>query len=482
MSDLGFGAGGVSEALQLVQALQTGKVENQQRQIGLEKSQLELDNTKKLQAALAGGQFSGLSSSDPDEQTKSMHDLANTYLANNQPEAAKNISSMANDIAKTKVEVASKQASTALEYADTASKVFAGVTTAEEWHAAQTYMQSVLPPDALKNPAVKGLLTSPFDPAKVAVLPEFLERVKARAQAALEAANTARANSETRTQAFDQKLKEAETLDHEAHAKYLKKMGGDADELGDPAGDWQSKFRYLLSKEQIPLPLGTRSMAARTQFMADAQKNNAGRTPEEVVADMKAGLIGIKGELTEAGVVARREGNIATAQTALVQPGGVYDQLAEAAGKVDFGSSKVKNAIRKGLQEHIYASPEIQAYVTKLEDARAELGTVLSRSGQLTDVARAQAAHALPDTASLGEIKAAIQASREVGSAVMNSNTLVMKALKEGKPIEEVLKAMQSAGAPKVFASEAAANAAAKAGKLNKGDKIVIGGQKGTWQ
>lgn len=482
MSDLGFGAGGVAEALSLVQALQTGKIENQQRQVKLETSQLELDNTKKLQTALASGQFGGLSSADPDAQVKSMQDLANTYLANNQPEAAKNISTMANDIAKTKSAVTAQQASTALEYIGTAEKVFAGVTSAEEWHAGQQFMQSVLPPDALKNPAIHGLLTSPYDPAKVKILPDFLEHLKTKAQINLDNANKLKSDAETRTQSFDQNLKDAETRDHEAHVTYLKKMGGDTDELGDPAGDRASKLRYLITKDQIPLPLGTRSMAARSQFIQDALRNNPDSTPEEIAADMKSGYVGMKGTLTEAGVVARREGNIASAQTALVQPGGVYDQLEEAAGKVNFGDQKVVNAVRKGLQSHVYASPEIQAYVTKLEDARAELGTVLSRSGQLTDVARAQAAHALPDTASLGEIKAAIQASKEVGSAVMSGNTRVMEALKSGKPIEEVLKAIGTNSGPKVFASEAAANAAAKAGKLKKGDKVTVGGQTGTWQ
>lgn len=483
MSDLGFGAGGVSEALQLVQALQTGKIENQQKQIGLEKSQLELENTKKLQSALASGQFSGLTSSDPEAQTSAMVDLAHTYLANGMPEQAKQISDLANSTARTKAEVTASQATTALNYADTASKVFAGVTDAEGWHAAQQYMQSVLSPEALKNPTINGLLTSAYDPAKVKILPEFLDRMKSRAQVALENANRMKADAETKTQGVDQQVKEAQVELDQTRVKYLKKTGGfDSDAEGDETGDKASKLSYLLARDSIQLPGGSRSAIMRNQIIADAIKNNPGRTAEEIASDFKSGYVGMKGTLTEAGVVARREGNISSAQTSLVQPGGVYDQLIDAASAVDFGDSKVVNAVRKGLQTHVYASPQIQAYVTKLEEARGELGTVLSRSGQLTDVARAQAAHALPDTASLGEIKAAVKASREVGAAVMSGNTLVMKALKDGKPIEEVLKGLDSAGGPKVFQSEAAANAAFKAGKLKKGDKVTVGGTPGTWQ
>jgi hypothetical protein len=133
------------------------------------------------------------------------------------------------------------------------------------------------------------------------------------------------------------------------------------------------------------------------------------------------------------------------------------------------------------MQTHVYANPEIQAYVTTLEDARAELGTVLSRSGQLTDVARGQAAHALPDTASLPELRAAITQSKKAAQAVMSGNTAVMNALKSGKSIEEALSAM-NAGGSKTFTSPEAAAAARKAGKIKAGDTITVGGKTGKWE
>lgn len=482
MSDLGFGAGGISEALQLMQALQTGKVENQQRQVGLEKSQLELENTKKLQSALASGQFSGLTSSDPEASTKAMVDLAHTYLAQGMPEQAKQISDLANSTARTKSEVAAQQASTTLQYVDTAQKVFAGVTTAEEWNAAQQLMQAELPPDVMKNPTVKSLLTSPFDPAKVKIMPEFLDRMKSRAQIALDAANTARSNAETSTEGVNAKVKEAQIELDKARAAYLKSQGVDTTDEGNPTGDKASQLRYLITKESIPLPLGTRSLAARNQFIQDALRNNPGSTAQQIADDLKSGYLGMKGDVTEAGVVARREANIASAQTALIEPGGVYDQLDDAAAKVNFGDSKTLSQIRKGLKDHVYANPDIQAYVTTLEEARSELGTVLSRSGQLTDVARGQAEHALPDIASLGEIRAAIAASKKVAGAVMDGNAAVKQALKSGKPLSEVIKTMESVGGAKVFATEAAAAAARKAGKIKAGDQITVAGKTGKWE
>jgi len=482
MSELGWGAGGVSEALQLIQSLQTGKIENQQRQVALEGSQLALENQKKLQTALSSGQFSGLQSSDTDTQTKAMHDLANTYLQNGMPEQAKQISDVANSTARTKADTTAQQATTALNYIDTAQKVFAGVTTPEEWNAAQQLMQAELPPEALQNPAIKGLLTSGFDPAKVKIMPEFLDRMKARAQMALDGANKLRSDAETRTQAVDQDVKEEQIRLDKVRENFLKAQGAwDQGTEGAPDGDKLSQLRYLITQGAVPLPLGTRSQAARSQFFEDAIKNNPDKSAPEIFDDIKSGYVGMKGTITEAGAVAKREANISTASLALTEPNGLYDQLDAAASKVDFGDAKVVNQVRKGLQTHVYANPDIQAYVTTLEDARAELGTVLSRSGQLTDVAREQAKHALPDTASLPEIKAAIAASRKAADAVMYGNTTVMNALKSGKTVEQALAAQQTGGS-KSFANEAAAAAARKAGKIKPGDKITVGGQSGTWQ
>lgn len=484
-SELGWGAGGVADALQLVQTLQADKIANAEGQVKLEASQLALGNQKKLQAALGSGQFGGLSSSDPQEQMDATAKLAQTYLANGMPEQAKNVMDVANQTARTKSEVTAQQATTALNYLDTANKVFGGVTSAAQWHAAQQLMQSELPPEALKNPAIKGLLTSEYDPAKVQILPQFLENLRTKAQTALDKANALRSTAETKTQEFDQNLKESETRDHDEHVKYLKKMGGDTDELGDPSGDKMSKLRYLIAKDQIPLPLGTRSMAARTQFMADAIKNNPDSTPEEIVADMKSGYISMRGDLTEAGVVARREASISAAQTSLVEPHGLYDQLDSAAQKVNFGDSKIMNKLRDAVQQHVYASPEIQALATTLEETRADLGTVLSRTGTLTDAARAQAEHALPLTGSLKEMQAAIKASRQATDAIQRGNTAVLEGLRSGKTPAEVLKEEAKKAppaAPKAFANEAAAEAAAKAGRIKKGDSIVVNGQTGTWQ
>lgn len=478
-SELGFGAGGVSDALQLYQSLQTGELDNQQKQIKLQSNQMDLDNQKKLQASLASGQFDGINSRDPVEHTDALTKLANTYLADGFPEQASQISVMANNTAKTQADIMSKEANDTLSYIDLANKSFAGVSTPEEWHAAQTVVQAELPPEMMKNPTIKSLLTSAYDPNKVKILPQFLDYLKTRAQAKLDNANSLKSNAETKTQEVDQRVKEEQINLDKTREEYLRKTGAfDEDAEGDQTGDKLSKMRYLVAKDQIPLPLGTRSLAARNQFFADAIKNNPDRSAEEIVADMKSGYIGMKGDLTEAGVVARREANIGAAQAALIESGGLFEQLDSTAKAINFGDSKTVSQVRTALQRHVYANPAIQAYATTLEDTRADLATVLSRSGQTTDQARDQASRALPDTMSYQELQAAVGASRKVVDAVQRGNKSVMDALKAGKDLQSAL----NAGAPKVFSTQAMAQAAAKAGKLQDGDKITINGVTGTWK
>lgn len=478
-SELGFGAGGVADALQLYQSLQTGDLDNQQKQIKLQSSQMELDNMKKLQSSLASGQFDGINSKDPTEHTDALTKLANTYLSDGFPEQASQISTMANTTAKTQADILSKEANDTLSYIDLANKTFAGVTTPEEWHAAQTVVQSELPPEMMKNPTIKSLLTSAYDPNKVKILPQFLDYLKTRAQAKLDNASALKDNAETKTQEVDQRVKEEQINLDKTREKYLQKTGAfDEDAEGDSTGDKLSQLRYLVAKDQIPLPLGTRSLAARNQFFADAIKNNPKSSAEEIVADMKSGYIGMKGDLTEAGVIARREGNIEAAQAALTESGGLFEQLDATAKQVNFGDSKTVSQVRTAMQKHVYANPQIQAYATTLEDTRADLATVLSRSGQTTDHAREQATASLPDTMSYPELQAAVGASRKVVDAVQRGNKTVMEALKAGKSIQEAL----AADKPKVFTTQAAAQAARKAGNLHDGDKITINGVSGTWK
>jgi hypothetical protein len=195
---------------------------------------------------------------------------------------------------------------------------------------------------------------------------------------------------------------------------------------------------------------------ATQKFIEEHAEDHGGRGP--TADELSRFYAGMRATAAETVQVSKREGNIASSATALTEKGGLYDQLDEAASKVNLGDSKTVNWIREGLQRHVYANPDIQRYVTVLEDTRADLTNVLARTGQATETVRAQAAHMFPETMSLAELRTAVDASKKVTAAVMSGNEKVMEALKSGKSI------LEAAGLADVNKKNEAA-ADAKAGK-----------------
>jgi hypothetical protein len=139
----------------------------------------------------------------------------------------------------------------------------------------------------------------------------------------------------------------------------------------------------------------------------------------------------------EATAVGRREGQIAPAMNALNRPGGLYDQLESSAQKLDFTSDEVKNNIRLGIANHVYANPQIQDYVTSLMETRADLANVLSRGGQVTDQSRTQANDAIPAIADYPTLHAAISRSRSVANAINAGNQTVIDAITKGQSVAD---------------------------------------------
>ena len=241
-----------------------------------------------------------------------------------------------------------------------------------------------------------------------------------------------------------------------------------------------------MTEKGVSLPTGFRSkdqMRATLQGLID---RNPGKSPDEIAQLVKDGKLDMKVSETEAATGAKKEASVASAMEALNAPptkenpkGGLYNQLDEAAKAVNFGDSKTATQIKLGMQGKYVADPKIQYYVSKLQETRAELTQVFSRTGQPTDAVRAMANEALPETASYAELKEAMRSSREAAAAVESGNARFLEKLKGGTPLKQALAESQS---PASFGTEQEAAAAAKAGKLKPGDRIVLNGVPGTWQ
>jgi hypothetical protein len=277
MADLGFGAGGVAEAMQLIQSLQTGKIDQQQRQVALETSQLQLENLKKLQASLGSQAFQGaMSGADPQAQNRALTQLADVYLANNMPNQAKAVIDMATNMATSRAYVTEQQAMASQKYITMAEDLFAGVSNPQEWAAAQQFMQSQLPPEALQSPIVKGLLTSGYSPDKVRILPQFFERLKTRAQIMADEARAGMEDAHKRYYDFEERKDLAQADEAESRADYYRQHGGgalvpDKEEISAVANDLQARYPEAEAEPVVSGGKLTDPAAMRSNYKARIQ-------------------------------------------------------------------------------------------------------------------------------------------------------------------------------------------------------------------
>lgn len=242
-----------------------------------------------------------------------------------------------------------------------------------------------------------------------------------------------------------------------------------------------------MAEKGVSLPAGRSKdqMRATLQGLMD---RNPGKSPDEIAQLVKDGKLDMKVAETEATTGARKEASVASAMEALNAPptkedpkGGLYYQLDGAAKRVNFGDSKTASNLRLAMQGQYVADPAIQYYVSKLQETRAELTQVFSRTGQPTDAVRAMAEEALPAAASYQELQEAIRSSREAADAVRAGNERFIERLKGGTPVKQAL-AEDRAANPQTFGNEADAQTAARQGRIKPGDRIVVNGVPGTWQ
>lgn len=203
-----------------------------------------------------------------------------------------------------------------------------------------------------------------------------------------------------------------------------------------------------LARRGISLPGGARSGPAYFARLNAIRQQNPGMSADQVVDGIYAGQIDTKIGMTEATVAARKEAGVEGAMLTLNAgpptkenpKGGLYWQLDQAAKDVDFSDAKIGNRIKLASQGKVIDDAKVQYYVTKVQEARAELAQVFTKSGVMTDTARHAAEEALPISASYSSLQQAIRSSQEAAEAVRNGNKAFMDAIKGGKSVSEALK------------------------------------------
>jgi hypothetical protein len=286
------------------------------------------------------------------------------------------------------------------------------------------------------------------------------------------------------TQQLADKFKNTnEKITHDRNIEEIQRQK-EQQKTGQGLSDRAKAIDAELIRAGVTIP-GSRSGAvyfSRLNAIADQYPDES---PQQIVQDIKSGQIDMKVTQTEATQAARKEASTSGAILALNKPGGLYDQLDTAAKKVNFGDAKVVSNLRLAAQGKTVADPDIQYYVTKIHDARAELQLIFAKTGQATDAVRKAAEEALPIAASYEELQQAMRSSREAADAVNSGNEAFIQSLKSGKSVSDALAEMkQNAGAAQAqsFSTEQEAQAAAQAGRIKPGDRITVGGVSGTWQ
>jgi hypothetical protein len=274
MSDLGFGAGGVAEALQLTQALQTGEIENKQKQVALESSQLNLDNLKKLQASLGGQAFQqAMGSGDPGQQNKALNDLATVYLSDGFPEQAAAITRMATDMTTSRAYSAEQEAQASQKIWTMAGDVLGGAHDAQSWNLGMQLIQSQLTPEQLANPNVQKLVKTPYSPDLVKMMPGFSQHMVQQAQAHADTARALASDAEARHYDKETELAEHNIKETDARTAELKRHGAtdlipSKEEITQSANDLQALFPEA-ETEPVVQPGGvTDATATRANYKA----------------------------------------------------------------------------------------------------------------------------------------------------------------------------------------------------------------------
>jgi hypothetical protein len=261
--------------------------------------------------------------------------------------------------------------------------------------------------------------------------------------------------AEAQRKSYDGMLARADAMDVST-AKLVndhERVVAQIDKIKGGAGGDDPRVREVygaMADAGISFPPGMRSVKAQNETIQGLLAAHPDDSATQIAARVRAGELSTKAAGTEANVVARREGQAAPAIEALNMPGGLYDQLAETAKKVNMGSAKIANGMRLKAQGEVIADPDISEYVNALTDTRAEFASVLARGGQVTDSVRIASEHAFPEKSSLAELQRNIARSKKIAKSIQDGNSRVLKAIEEGKDIEDIDKAaVATAAAPK---------------------------------
>ena len=200
----------------------------------------------------------------------------------------------------------------------------------------------------------------------------------------------------------------------------------------------------------IPPGLTGFSPAAKNQFFNILEKQNPDKTPTEIANDIRSGKLDMTAAIKETQQAAGRVAQVAGTAAAIFAPktaqnpgGGISAQLLDAATATGLSDIKLENMAQNQAAK-IRNNPSWAKYQELHGELVQEMGVVLSK-GQPSVHGGEEAAKMFPLVSTQSELRAQLAAAESVAKSVEGGNSAVLEAIKNHRPLSEVIGAASAA-------------------------------------
>jgi hypothetical protein len=253
----------------------------------------------------------------------------------------------------------------------------------------------------------------------------------------------------------EQPLKEAETKANiaekqSATAKNSAQAANAKAEGAATTNERADEIQNSFALNGVPLPQGVTPYGKeKAKFWAAlaADPRYKDKSPEEISMLAKTGKLDTVAAVKETTQAAGRVAQVAGASTSIFQSGGIADQLFDAAKETGLPNVKLATQSKDALSK-IYSNPKWSKYKELQGELVAEMGVVISKANPTVNGAQ-EAKAMFPLVSSQAELKEQLDAARKVSGAIEKGNQTVLDAIKNRKPLSDILSAADQDGGKK---------------------------------
>lgn len=222
----------------------------------------------------------------------------------------------------------------------------------------------------------------------------------------------------------------------------------------------------------IPVGMGTKNLAQTYNAIANDPKYQS-MSPHQVAQLIKENKITLAAQTKEAGAEAGIAGKVSIAEKEIPQFSTLIEQIS---AQVPRGQFVPVNKLMQ-MQEASISNPQLRQLKISINSLLNAYDVLAGRGG--TDVAkREEVRNLLTSADSPQALRAAlVQFRKEADVAAQSARDAIHESVSGAS-----LVGGGDTAPVATFGSESDAEAAAKAGKIKSGDRIVVGGVPGTWQ